>query len=93
MRKIRRLFAEAELGNKSLVAIDIGLVEVSKKVSSLTYKFQKRTLGMIVMTIFGHVSGELKDSLGEYSDLDLGGTGVMFVDPVLLNDFCFFLGI
>jgi hypothetical protein len=48
---------------------------------------------MIVMTVLGHVAGELKDSFGEYSDLDFGGTGVMFIDSVLLNDLSFFLGI
>ena len=54
---------------------------------------QQTAAGVMVLFVDLQVLGQVSDALGQYRNLDFGGTGVLLVDAVGLDDgsFLFFL--
>ena len=81
------LLTETELLNDSSVALDIGLLEVAEKVSSVSDHLLETSAAVVVLVVSLEVLGEVADSSGEDSDLYLRRTGVSLMSSVCENDF------
>ena len=68
------LLTQAELCNDCTIAVDVLLGEVVEKASALADHHQKAAAGMVVLLVLTQVLGQLVDSGGQDSDLDLGRT-------------------
>ena len=83
---IMKLLSQAELLNDSTVTLDIGLLKVAKKVSSVTNHLLKASAAVMVLVIGLEMLSEVLDSVGQKRDLNLGRTGIALVSSVLLNN-------
>lgn len=84
------LLTKTELFYDSTISVDILLLKVSKKVTSVTNHFKKTSSGVVIVLVGLEVSGKIVDSLCENSNLNLRRSGVVFVSSVSLNNGCFF---
>ena len=66
------LLTETELLNDSSVTLDIGLLEVAEKVSSVSYHLLKAAAAVVVIVVSLEVLGKVLDSVGKKCDLYLG---------------------
>ena len=80
------LLSDVQLLDDSTVSLDISLLEVAKKVSSVTNHLKKTTTAVEVLVVVLEVCVEVVDAVCENSDLNLGRTCVAFVSSVLLNN-------
>ena len=85
------LLTETELLNDSSVALDIGLLEVAEKVSSVSYHLLKAAAAVVVLVVGLEVLGKVLDSVGKKCDLYLGRTCVALFCSVLLNNCLLFV--
>ena len=70
------LLTQTQLSNDRTVAVDVLLGQIVKQASALTDHHQKAAAGVVVVLVNTQVLGQLVDSGGQNSDLDLGRTGV-----------------
>lgn len=82
----KKLLSYAEAFDDGTVTLDVVLKKIVKELSSLTDHLLHTSAGVVVLRIASKVLGELGDSLGENGDLNLGRTGVAFVNGVLLDN-------
>lgn len=66
-------------------------MEVVQKTTTTADHRQKATTGREVFYGVFEVGGEVIDAFCEESDLDVGGTGVLFVKPIACDDLAFCL--
>ncbi len=81
------LLSESELLNYCAVTLNIGILEILEKVTSLTYHLEKSATAVEVLLIVSEMRVEVVDSLSENSDLNLRRAGVALVHSVSENDF------
>ena len=81
-----KLFTDAAAFDNRTVAFDVVLLEIVEELSSLTDHLLHTSAAVVVLGVLLKVLGELCDSLGENSDLNLGRTGVTFVNCEGLDD-------
>ncbi len=84
------LLSESELLNYCAVTLNIGVLEILEKVTSLTYHLEKSAAAVEVLLVVSEMRVEVVDSLGENSDLNLRRTCVALVHSVSENDFLLF---
>ena len=90
---LRVLLTKAEFFDEGAISLNIRLLEVSEKVSSVTYHFEKSAVGVIVMRVLLDVLVQVVDAGSQNSDLDLRRTGVALVGGILSHDgLLFFFG-
>ena len=90
-----RLLTDSELFDDSTVSFNIVFLQISQKVSSVTYHFKKAAVRMAILRVNLKVSVELVDSGGEKSYLHLRRTGVSLMNGIIGNNlllliFCHF---
>ena len=76
------LLSQTELFNDCTVTVDVLLLKVAEKVSSVTDHLEHAAAAVMILGVRLEVLGEVVDSLGENSDLNLGRTGVALVSCV-----------
>ena len=76
------LLADAETLDQFAILTDVFFLEVIQEVPTGANELQKTTTGMMILLVSLEVFGKIGDSCGQKSDLDLGGTGVVFVFAV-----------
>ena len=81
-----KLLTDTAAFDDRTVAFDIVLEKVVKELSSLTDHLLHTSAAVVVLGVLLKVLGELSDSLGKNSDLNLGRTGVAFVNCEGLDD-------
>ena len=86
---LTKLLTNTKLLDASTISLDILALEVSKKVSSLTYHLQKTSSGVMVLLVDLEVLGKVVDPLGEDSDLYLRGSGVGLMSSVSFDNSSF----
>ena len=91
LRQLLELLSETQLLNDSTVALDVGLLEVYKKVSSVSYHLLKSAAAVVVLVVGLEVLGKVLDSVGKKCDLYLGRTCVALMSSVLLNNCLLFV--
>ena len=80
------LLSDVQLLDDSSVSLDIGLLEVAKKVSSVTNHLKKSATAVEVLVVVLEVCVEVVDAVCENSDLNLGRACVAFVSSIFLNN-------
>ena len=80
------LLTDTQLGDQGTIALDVLLHEIIEQAAALTDHLVQAAAGVVVLRVLLEVLGELSDTLGEDSDLDLGGPGVGLVGTVGLDD-------
>ena len=86
----QNLLTQAQLGDNGAVTLDIGLLQVGQQVAAMTNHLQQTTTGMMVLLVNLQMFVQVVDSLGQYSDLYFGRTGVAFVGGMGQDNFGFF---
>lgn len=84
------LLSEAELLDDGTVTVDVLLLEIVQKITTLTDHFEKAATGVVIIVVGLQVLGEVGNSLCENGDLYLGRTCVTLVHSVGLDDLCFY---
>ena len=85
------LLAQVQLLDDRAVTLDIDLLQVAKKVSSVADHLQHAAAAVVVLMVGLQVLGEGVDAMSKDRDLNLGRTGVALVGSVLLNDCLLFV--
>ena len=65
-----QLLSEFQLLDQCTVTLEILLLQIVKKSSSLTNHLQKASSGMMILLVALQMSGKLTDSLGQKCDLN-----------------------
>ena len=87
------LLAQVQLFDDCAVTLDVDLLQVAKKVTSVTDHLQHAAAAVVVLVVCLEVLGQRVDAMGKDRDLYLGRTGVTFVGLVLVdNELLFFSG-
>ena len=88
----KTLPTKAQFSDDGTVPLNVLLLEVVEQVSSVADHLQQAAAGMMVLLWTFTCSGQVVDSLGEQSDLDLRGTGVILAGAVSFDNcgFVFF---
>ena len=81
-----KLLTDTESFDNRTVSFDVVFKKIVKELSSLTDHLLHTSAGVVVLGVLFKVLGELSDSLGENSDLNLGRTGVALVNSIFLNE-------
>ena len=85
------LLSDTQLCNDCTVALDINLLKVVKKVSSVTYHLLETAAAVVVVVVSLEVLGEVLDAVGKKRDLYLGRTGVALVGLVSVDNSLLFV--
>lgn len=85
------LSTETETLNQGTVTVDVDALEVIKHTTTIADHQQQTTTGVVIMLVLLEVLGQISDTLGQQSNLDLRGAGVTLVGSVSLDDFLLFL--
>ena len=85
------LLSDVQLLDDRAVTLDIDLLQVCKKISSVTDHLEKSAAAVVVLVVSLEVLGESVDAIGKDRDLNLGRTGVALVGLVLVDDCLLFV--
>ena len=91
LRQLLKLLSETELFNDRTVAVDVSLLKVTEKVSSVTNHLLQAAAAVMVLVVVLEVLGEILDSVGKKCYLYLRRTCVALVCSVLLNNCLLFV--
>ena len=80
------LLSQAELANDRAVTLDVVLLQVVQKTSSLTDHLLQTATAVEVLLVDFQVLGQVSDAVGQNSNLYFGGTSVALVSSVLRDD-------
>ena len=80
------LLSDVQFLDDSTVSLDVNLLEVTEKVSSVTDHLKKTATAVEVLVVVLEVCVEVVDAVCEKRDLNLGRTCVTFVSLVLFNN-------
>ena len=80
------LLSDVQLLDDSTVSLDIDLLEVAEKISSVTNHLKKAATAVEVLVVVLEVCVEVVDTVCENSDLNLRRACVAFMDSVVRDD-------
>ena len=80
------LLSEVQLFDDRAVTLDIGLLQVAEKVSSVADHLQKSATAVVVLVVSLEVLGKSVDAMGKDRDLNLRRTGVTLVHGILCDN-------
>ncbi len=83
------LLSETEFLDDGTVTLDVLVLKILQKVTSLTYHFEKSAAAVMVLLVDLKVLCQLVDPLCENCNLNLGRTCVALVDGIGCDDFLF----
>ena len=89
--QLLKLLSQTELLNDRTVALDVCLLEVAEKVSSVADHLLQTSAAVVVLVIALEVLGKVLYSEGQKCDLNLGRTCVALVSSILLNNCLLFV--
>lgn len=78
--------ADAELCDEFAVVVDVALLDIREKTTTLTDEHEQATARVVILLVDLDVLGELANALGEDCDLDLGGTRIVGILAKLLDE-------
>src|SRR5690606_20229199 len=81
-----RLLAQVQSGNELAVPFDVLALEVVEEPAPLTDQLEKTATRVVVLLVRLEVLRQLRDALGEKSDLNLGRPSVLLMLAELLDD-------
>ena len=80
------LLTDTQLGDQSTVTVDVLASQIVQHAAALTNHHQQTTTGVVVVLVGTQVIGQLIDTSGQDSNLNLGGAGIAFVSSVLQDN-------
>ena len=83
------LLSQAELANDRAVTLDVVLLQVVQKTSSLTDHLLQTAAAVEVLLVDFQVLGQVSDAVGQNSNLYFGRTCVALVSSILRDDVVF----
>ncbi len=83
---LERLLSQTQLFDDCTVAIDVLLLQVAQKVSSVTDHLQHTAAGVVILGVLLEVFVQFIDTSGQNRDLYFGRAGVGFVGLVGSDD-------
>ena len=89
--KPMNLLSDVQLLDDSTVSLNVVLLEVAEKVSSVSYHLLKAAAAVVVLVVSLEVLGKVLDSVGKKCDLYFGRTCVALFCSVLLNNCLLFV--
>ena len=84
---IQLLLSKTELFNDSSVSLDVNLLKVVKKISSVTNHLEEAATAVVILVVALEVLGEVSNSVSKNCDLNLGRTCVALVNGIGCDDF------
>ena len=81
-----RLAAQAETLDQGAVTLDVDLLQVVEKTTTIADHEQQTATGVVIVLVELQVLGEIGNALGEQCDLDLRGARVTLMGSVLSDD-------
>ena len=91
LRQLMKLLSQTELFNDSAVTLDVCLLKVAEKISSVTYHLLQTSAAVMVLVVGLEVLGKVLDPVCEERDLHLGRTCIALVSSVSLNNCLLFV--
>ena len=79
------LLSQSELADDRTVTLDVSLLQIVQKVSSVTDHLLQTAAAVEVLLVSLEVHGQVVDTGGQDCDLNLRRTGISFVGSVLLD--------
>ena len=86
LQQLLKLLSDIQLSNDRTVTLDVCLLEVVEKVSSVTYHLKKTAAAVVIFVVNLEVLVERVDSVCENRDLYLGRTCVTLVGGISFNN-------
>jgi len=87
----QKLLSDVQLSDDRAVTLDVCLLKVVKKVSSVTYHLEKTAAAVVILVVSLEVLVKRVDSVCKSRDLYLGRACVTFVSSILSNDCLLFV--
>ena len=81
-----QLLAQVQLLNDGAVALNVDLLQVAKKISSVADHLQHAAAAVVVLVVRLEVLGKSVDAMGKDRDLNLGRAGVTLMGSELGNN-------
>ena len=85
------LLAEAVRLQDRAVADDVLALDVGQKATAAADELEQAAAAVVILLVRLEVLGQLNDSFGQQSDLDFRRAGVVAVQAMVGDDFCFFV--
>ena len=85
------LFSQSEFCDNRAVALDVNLLEIAEKVSSVADHLLQTTAAVEVLLVGLQMLGEVDDAGSEDRDLNLGGTRIAFMNSILFDQGLLFI--
>ncbi len=85
------LLSDVQFLDDRAVTLDIDLLQICKKISSVTDHLKKSAAAVVVLVVSLEVLCEGVDAISEERDLNLGRTCVALVSLVLVDDRLFYV--
>ena len=82
----QKLLSDVQLSDDRAVTLDVCLLKVVKKVSSVTYHLEKTAAAVVILVVSLEVLVERIDSVSKNSNLYLGRTCVTLVGSISFNN-------
>ena len=86
LRNRMRLLSDVQLRDDGTVTLDINLLQVVEQVSSVTNHLEQTSAAVVILVVGLQVLGQVVDTVGQKSDLNLRRTGVTLVDGIGLDN-------
>ena len=86
LRAPKLLLAQVQLLDDRAVTLDIDLLQVTKKVTSVADHLQHAATAVVVLVVCLQMLGKSIDAVGQNSDLNLRRTSVALVGGILRNN-------
>src|SRR5690349_14152471 len=81
-----RLAAKTQTFDERLVALGIGLLEISQQAATLVHHLEQAATRMMILVVVGEMLGQVLDACGQQSDLHFRRTGIVLATTVIGDD-------
>ena len=85
------LLSDVQLADNGAVTLNIGLLEVVEKISSVTYHLEKSAAAVVILVVSLEVFVEIVDPVSEERDLNLRRAGISLMSSILLDNCLLFV--
>jgi hypothetical protein len=89
--QLDELFTDTQLLDQGPIFDHIFFLKIFQQIATLANQFQQTATGMMILGMGFKMLGEVEDSIGQQSNLDLTGTGIPLVRLKFFDNFFFFL--
>ena len=83
---MRKLLTQTQLSDQGTVTVDVLLLQIGQQITAAADHLEQAAAAVVVMLVGLEVLGQVVDTSGQQSNLDLRRTGVTLVDGCLGDD-------